>query len=128
MLTGEKYRDEHFDKNWLTCSELAIETEYSKGYICALVKRNEIQADKTALIGGHRFFHISVVEQLVERRKEYHKETSCPPDAIEYDGFVLSPDAILRLEEVRERNGYRAIHWTPFSPVELMAMAMMKQK
>lgn len=127
MLTGEKYRDEHLDKNWLTCSELAIETEYSREYIGTLLRRNEIPEDKTKLIGRHRFFHISVIELLIDRRLGWHQETECPPDALEYDGFVLSPDEILRLEQIRERNGYRARHWTPFCPTELLAMAMIKK-
>ena len=119
------------EKEWLTSQEVSDITGYGIYTLSDMVSEGIIPLEKTKWESRkRRFYHNSILPGLIERRKRYEEEQSgAPPkDAVEYDGFLLTPDAIRRLEAVRERNGYRAIHWTDQSITELIAIGGDRKK
>ena len=119
------------EKEWLTSQEVFDKTGYGIYTLSDMVSKGIIPIEKTKWeTGRRRFYHNSILPGLIERRKRYMEEQSGgpPKDAIEYDGFLLTPDAIRRLEAVRQRNGYRAIHWTDKSITELIAIGGDRKK
>ena len=119
------------EKEWLTSQEVSDITGYGIYTLSDMVSEGIIPLEKTKWESRkRRFYHNSILPGLIERRKRYEEEQSgAPPkDAVEYDGFLLTPDAIRRLEAVRERNGYRAIHWTDKSITELIAIGGDRKK
>ena len=113
------------EKEWLTGKELAEQTGYLAESIQNLVKDGTIPPEKVCKTNKRRLlYHKSVVPELKERYEKYEesKGEEPPKDAIDYDGYLLTPEMIRELEAVRNRNGYRAIHWTNKTVEQLIAM------
>ena len=113
------------EKEWLTSVEMAEETGLVPGTLCAMARRGAIPQALTYVNEKGKYrFHCSLIETLREKYEKHVDFTTgrIPKDAVPYDGFVLTPDEIKRLELVRRLNGYRAIHWTNKTVEELIAI------
>lgn len=113
------------DKEWLNSIEMAEETGLHRGTLCKFARKGKLPSALIFISEKNKYlFHRSLIERL---REEYEKHVDfrtgrIPKNAIQYDGFILTPDEIRRLEVVRNLNGYRAIHWTNKTVEELIAI------
>lgn len=119
-------------KEWLTVAELSAEIGCDYNWPSKILNKGEIPSEYYKRYHGNRLlFHCSVVPILKEKYKArmvWNYEKNIKPDnAIPYDGYLLTPSEIARLEEVRRNNGYRAMHYTNLSLTELIAMGGDKQ-
>lgn len=119
-------------KEWLTVAELSAEIGCNYKWPSKILNRGEIPAKYYKRgKGSQLLFHCSSIPFLKEKyddRKVWIYEKDITPDeAVPYDGYLLTPSEIARLEEVRRQNGYRAMHYTTLSLTELIAMGGDKQ-
>lgn len=111
---------------WLTNRELVNELGCHINWPGKILSRGEIPPELYKRNNSnHLLFHKSLVPIL---QKKYHYwndnrfEDVQPADAVPYDGYILRPSEIAVLEEIRHKNGYRAMHYTTCSLTELIAM------
>ena len=97
---------------WLSTKEVEEKTGYCNQALSMMVRNGDIPLDKTYKLGRKRFYHVSLLEILIEKRKEYQDFITGaePKDTFEYDGYILNEEQVRRLECVRQNNGYSACH------------------
>lgn len=112
------------DKEWLTLEEMAKAANYCKNTLDKRARHGRLPEGTTRWEDHKRLYHRSLIPILVQNKKNWlnHQMDLPPDDAVPYDGYLLKPDEIARLELVRRRNGYRTMHWTTKSLTELIAM------
>lgn len=119
------------EKEWYTSKEIIKEVKCTREWISKLYTKGELPADTRIQRHKNNLYHKSIIPVLKERKRRSKKVEEGfmiqPADAIEYDGYILTPDEIRNLETVRCRNGYRAVHYTHLSVTELIAMGGDKQ-
>ena len=111
---------------WITTKELVDELGCHINWPSKMLARGEIPPELYKRNGSkHLFFHRSLIP-ILRNKYQYWKNSKFedvqPEDAVAYDGYVLRPKEIATLEEIRRRNGYRAMHYTNLSLTELIAM------
>ena len=112
-------------KEWLTPNELADATGYYKETIERRFRKGKFPENKIQRLPGKKhLYHCSLIPIMKEHKAMWlsYQEDAEPKDAVPYDGYLLRPDEIARLEQVRRNNGYRVAHWTTKSLTELIAM------
>lgn len=120
-------------KEWLTVAELSDELGCNPKWPSKILNKGEIPQQYYKRINGKQLlFHCSAIPMLREKYTKrcawiYEKNITVPEDAVDYDGYLLTPSEIARLEEVRRNNDYRASHYTNLSLTELIAMGGDKQ-
>lgn len=91
---------------WLPLKKFAKKFHHGKNAVRKLVQEGKLPPDKTRIDGVKLMIHESAEEEirplLHKGRPESDPELQ-PEEAIEYDGFTLTPDMIRRLEEVRQK-------------------------
>lgn len=113
-------------KEWLTTDEMAEAVGFYRETLAKKFRKGKYPPDKVKRTDkGKPLFHCSLIPILKEHKATwlaYQEDALDPKDAVPYDGYLLRPDEIARLEQVRWNNGYRAAHWTTKSLTELIAM------
>lgn len=111
-------------EEWLTLEEMSKAANYCKNTLDKRARQGKLPEGTVKWENRKRLYHTSLIPFLKERKAEWtrHQLDIQPDDAVPYDGYLLKPDEIARLELVRRRNGYRAMHYTTKSLTELIAM------
>jgi len=116
---------------WITNKELADAVGCHINWPGKLIGRGEIPPELYKRIGNNRLlFQRSLIPVLKQKYQAWINRENAdelPSDAVEYDGYVLRPNEIAVLEEIRRKNGYRTMHYTNLSLTELIAIGGDKQ-
>ena len=111
-------------KEWLTLEEMSQAASYNNGTLQRRTKQGKIPDMYYKWENNRHYYHRDLIPWLKARKAEWeqHQEDINPHDVVPYDGYLLRPEEIERLELVRRQNGYRAAHWTNKTLAELIAM------
>lgn len=111
-------------KEWLTLDEMSKAASYNHGTLQKRTKQGKIPAQYYKWENHRHYYHYDLIPWLKARKAEWeqYQFDIQPTGAIPYDGFLLKPEEIERLELVRRQNGYRAAHWTNKTLTELIAI------
>lgn len=112
------------EEEWLTLDEMSEAANYCKNTLEKRARQGKLPEGTTKWVKRQRYYHHSLIPLLKEHKEEWlrHQLDLQPDDVVPYDGYLLKPEEIERLELVRRQNGYRAVHWTTKSLSELIAM------
>ena len=112
------------EEEWLTLEQMAKAADYCKNTLEKRARQGKLPEHLTKWIGRQRFYHRDLIPILQERKSWWvkHQEDAQPTDVVPYDGYLLRPEEIERLELIRRQNGYRVAHYTNLSLTELIAM------
>lgn len=117
------------EEEWLTLEQMSKAADYCRSTLEKRVRQGKLPEEFLKWVGNRRYYHRDLIPILRDRKSIWirHQADLQPDTAIPYDGYMLKPEEIERLEEVRRQNGYRAAHYTNLSLTELIAMGGDKQ-